>query len=104
MPTPSAPVPKFSYADKMIHGCAYGVLTLLASWFVSQHRSLTTRICLFIGAATVAYGGMMEIAQGVFTQDRTPECADLAANALGVLAALFLIAAFGMSQKTKSFY
>ncbi len=99
LPAPSAPVTDFSAADKIVHGCAYGILTLLASWYVARHRPLTTPVWLLLVAGVIVYGGLVELAQGAFTRERTPEFADFAANAFGVMGAFSLMAAFGRSRK-----
>ncbi len=77
--------------DKFQHASAYAVLTLFAGYAFGRTRRT------FLGAFLLAicYGGIMELAQGYLTANRTADWLDELANLTGsgvtaVLAALFL--------------
>lgn len=78
MPTP--PDPGFAYGDKLGHFFAY---SLLMFWFCYLYRNRHTRMAY--GAGWVLLGVAVEFAQSA-TGYRSFELADMAANALGVLA------------------
>ena len=51
-----------------------------------------------MAAGTVLAGSVaLEIAQGVFTHSRSPQAADIVANAIGVAAGLALAVAVGLA-------
>jgi VanZ family protein len=85
--TPSPPQLDVAGGDKLEHFLAYGVLMF---WFGVLYRSVRARIgwALFC----VALGVALEFAQGA-TGYRSFELADMAANALGVLAGAAVAAA-----------
>lgn len=78
--TPSPPHLDFANSDKLGHFLAYAALMF---WFAMAYRS--TRARLAYGAAWIALGIALELAQAA-TGTRSFELADMAANALGVLA------------------
>ena len=66
--------------DKYVHFLFYFLFTFL--WGVAFGFSKPKKnILIFVGA--VAYGILMEIAQGVFTISRQPDILDVAANTAG---------------------
>lgn len=69
--------------DKLLHFLTY---FLLGFWFVS----LTPRRSLFATGAVMAFGGFVELLQGL-TATRHPEWLDFAANSAGVMLALLLV-------------
>ena len=78
--SPSTPDPGLEYGDKLGHFFAYGVLMF---WFCFLYRSRNTRLAY--GAGWIFLGVAIEFAQGA-TGYRSFELADMAANALGVVA------------------
>ena len=78
--TPSPPDPGFNYGDKLGHLLAYGGLMF---WFCFLYREPKLKIAY--GLLWIAMGIALEFAQGA-TGYRSFELADMAANALGVLA------------------
>jgi VanZ family protein len=78
--SPSLPDPGLAYGDKLGHFAAYA---LLMFWFASLYRGSRVRIAYAL--LWIAMGVALEFAQGA-TSYRSFELADMAANALGVLA------------------
>ena len=73
----------FDNADKVIHATMFGVLSLLLLLaFRKTHRCSYPRAATLAFLLTVAYGASDEIHQ-FFTPNRTPDFADLAADAVG---------------------
>lgn len=80
--------PRLLSWDKLQHACAYAVLTLLAGLFVSE---LTRTRWLGWGLAavgSVAFGALLEWAQGTLTQHRYADWHDIVANSTGALLVL----------------
>ena len=78
--TPSPPDPGFDHGDKIGHFATYAFLMF---WFGYLYRESWPRIAYAL--LWIGMGVGLEFAQGA-TGDRTYEFADMAANALGVLA------------------
>jgi VanZ family protein len=77
---PRLPQVELEHADKLGHFAAYA---LLMFWFCWLYRARNVRLAC--GAGWIAMGVALEFAQGA-TGYRSFELADMAANALGVLA------------------
>ncbi len=89
---PSPPVPHDGLLgwDKFQHAAAYALLTFLgAKAFAFYRKSSGNR---FIPAACLAVtvGGLMEVAQGLFTVTRSAEFTDLLADAVGAVTIVVL--------------
>ena len=69
--------------DKFQHAAAYGVLTLFAGWAFACFPCDVKRCWLRAVLAAVSFGGLLEIAQGLFTKTRAAEFGDLAADFVG---------------------
>lgn len=69
--------------DKFDHAAAYALLTLLGGGMFSLYFRSTARAWLVALIFSVVLGGLMEIAQGLFTVVRTPDWHDLLADAVG---------------------
>jgi VanZ family protein len=78
--TPEPPDPGIGYGDKLGHFVAYA---LLMFWFGLLYRAKSARLAY--GAGWLAMGIAIEFAQSA-TGYRSFELADMAADALGVLA------------------
>lgn len=75
-------------SDKLMHFTAYFVLMI---WFAGLYpRGKHVRV----GAALLALGVALDILQGVATRTRSFELLDIAADAVGILAALLLSVLF----------
>ncbi len=73
--------------DKFQHAAAYGVLTTLACRAYGCF-SCGIKLCwLRAMATTVIFGGLIEVAQGLFTETRAAEFSDLLADLIGALCA-----------------
>lgn len=100
-PAPPAPdVPLFGY-DKLFHAAAYATLTLLAGWAFSGITSLTGRFWLLIASLAIVIGGLLEIAQALFTVTREAEVADFIANCFGAGIALLAARIANIQRKTR---
>ncbi len=83
--------------DKTIHFLFYFVLTLL--WYVALERKYKNRLLKFlIVGASIIYGIIIEILQGVLTQNRQADVYDALANSAGAFLALLVI--FWLNSKT----
>jgi len=80
---PASSLPDVDYSDKLSHAAIYGVL---AVWFCGVYRRpaapLVALVLFLVGAAVE---GMQSL-----TESRSPEIADLAANAAGILIGMAL--------------
>lgn len=72
--------------DKAQHAAAYGLLTWLAGRALELHLTPRTRAWLMAALYALAFGSLMEIAQGAMTQVRFADPQDLLANAIGTVA------------------
>lgn len=82
---PAGPKPSwwFNHADKVIHGVFFGIFSLLILLALRKgHRLPFRRAALIAFAAATLYGSSDEIHQ-MFTPTRTPDWADLLADATG---------------------
>ena len=81
----------FPGADKLFHGFAYFVTTLLlllaAVWRPGRGPGPLARVSWALIIAIVASGLAVEVLQGALTAKREPELGDWLADAAGVLAA-----------------
>lgn len=83
--------------DKTIHFLFYFVLTLL--WYVALKRKYKNRLLKFlIVGVSIIYGIIIEILQGVLTQNRQADVYDALANSAGAFLALLVI--FWLNSKT----
>lgn len=74
--------------DKLGHSGAYALMTLLAGRVFVLFFRTPCRGWLVAAAFAIAFGGLMEIAQGLMTEVRHAEFGDMLANACGVGIAL----------------
>lgn len=82
VPLRETPDPRLS--DKTIHMLAFG---MLGFWFGSL---MVRRAFLWLLLALIAFGGLIEIAQGLMNLGRHPEWFDLLADAIGAALGLAL--------------
>ncbi len=86
--SPRPMIPNESFSDKSGHFLAYFSLALLGSGIATPAGLWRTMLrCLLLGAA-------LEVAQGLLTDHRVADLADLAANAAGIATA-WLVAGWG---------
>jgi len=81
---PTAPIIGY---DKLQHFTGYA---LLSGWAVMLFARMRAQALAVL--AVIAFGIVLEVAQGVLTTDRSGDSADAMANALGALAGLLLSA------------
>jgi VanZ family protein len=83
--------------DKLLHAGAYAVLAALAAWALARGRlrSATGRLLAVAWLVSTAYGAADELHQS-FVPARQADPADLAADAIGALAAAGAIRAWGI--------
>jgi VanZ family protein len=83
------PTVSLTGADKYVHAIFYLIFTLL--WF-NCFKDTLKRALLSVFLAAIAYGILIEIMQGLFTQTRQADIKDVAANSFGaILAALIIL-------------
>jgi VanZ family protein len=88
---PGKDIPSFWWTDllsidKLVHAGVFGVLVLLLSRGLRAHYGgleLRSRRMLLWILACIAYGGALEIMQGVFLTDRYADVLDFLANSAG---------------------
>ncbi|EGV42669.2 teicoplanin resistance protein VanZ [Bizionia argentinensis JUB59] len=88
-----------SFADKVFHFGAYGVLT--GVWFYTfNYRYNMSRIkaLLIISTACIAFGIIIEVLQKELTNTRYFDWYDILANVGGVLLATYLVLFFKKSD------
>jgi VanZ family protein len=81
---PARELPSLGVSDKFEHGFAFFVLAI---WFAGV---LSRRDFIYLALALVAFGGSIEIAQGLMGLGREADIRDLTADALGVGAGILL--------------
>ena len=80
---PTSSLPDVSFSDKLGHAVTYGGLTV---WFCGIYpRRMAPRVAVALFLVGVAVEGVQSL-----TESRSPEMADLAANAAGILIGLAL--------------
>ena len=85
MPSSGLPDVGFPGADKLQHGVGYAAMSAYAAMLFATRRARWTA-----AAGLLAFGIAIELAQGAFTVDRSPELADVFANAAGIAAGLLV--------------
>ncbi len=73
--------------DKLLHACAYALLTLLVALVLLRWPARIKRPWLTAWILTVAYGALLEVLQVSLQTGRFAEWGDLFADALGALIA-----------------
>lgn len=82
---------EIKYFDKIIHFSMYFVLVLsMFSSYSKSFTSITTQTKIAIVLLAAFYGLSLEGVQYYFTTDRSAEVADMIANTVGCVVALFL--------------
>jgi len=76
--------------DKFQHAAAYGVFTVLACRAYGCFSGGRKLCWLRAIGTTVIFGGLIEVAQGLFTESRAAELGDLLADLLGAVGAYAL--------------
>ena len=85
MPSSGLPDVAFPGADKLQHAVGYAAMSGYAVMLFATRRARWTA-----AAGLVAFGIGIELAQGALTADRSPELADVIANAAGIAAGLLV--------------
>lgn len=80
-----------SGADKYVHVTLYFVFTILWSCHLKTRNSIGVISLLKVVIASIIYGTVIEIAQGVFTTTRKADIVDVLANTLGSILAIVVI-------------
>ena len=83
---PARDLPALGISDKVEHAVAYA---LLAFWFASV---MARRDFVYLALALLAFGGGIEIAQGLMGLGREADLLDLAADGVGIVAGVVLAA------------
>lgn len=77
--TGSERMPVIPHLDKLIHASGYALLALLATGLFAPGRSRWLALVWL-----VVFGGLIEIAQGLWAVNRAADPWDLLANSLGI--------------------
>jgi VanZ family protein len=95
--SPTVPLPPGRNWDKVLHAGAFAVLSALVVWAAARGRwrTASTRVLLAAWIVATAYGALDETHQ-FFVPGRQADPADLAADAIGALAAAGAIRAWGI--------
>lgn len=86
-------------ADKYVHASFYILLTAL--WLLYAYRAFAAsraKVRFWVFVLTVFFGLMIEIFQGLFTEDRSPDLFDVCANSTGSAIAILI---FWVADKIK---
>jgi len=102
---------EFNPTDKLLHGVAYFILTLLWLFYyvVKKSEILKYKWRFFnISVLVIVFGMLIEVLQGTLTTYRQPDWADVLANSIGVFIAFILCVVFlnflkGIKQKFNLF-
>lgn len=91
---------KIQGKDKVVHFTFYFVFVLFWNFFFKKDKkSLFTTIIILLFA--IEYGVFMEICQGTFTTNRTPDILDIIANSSGAIAGwLFIVVYYKKKEAT----
>lgn len=90
-------IPKMQHnMDKVGHFCFHFVFTILWFWyfFISNKLQNRNKYLMETMFLSIFYGVFIEICQSIFTTTRTADSRDVAANAVGMLTAIFLLIKF----------
>ncbi|MXN92284.1 hypothetical protein GR160_13725 [Flavobacterium sp. Sd200] len=86
----SVPV-KGENVDKYVHATFYFVFTFFWFGYIKYKRALSlNKQLLYVFTGAVLYGILMEICQGLFTNDRSADLKDVVANTSGSAIAILL--------------
>ena len=87
----------FNPTDKMLHGVAYFILTLLWLFYYLMKKSEIRNYkweFFNISALVIVFGMLIEVLQGALTSYRQPDWADILANSIGVLISFLFCVVF----------
>ena len=87
----SLPKVGISGADKYVHVTLYFVFTILWSCHLKTRNSIGFFSLIKVVIASIIYGSLIEMAQGVFTTTRKADIMDVLANTLGSILAIVVI-------------
>lgn len=82
---------EFSGKDKMVHITFYFIFTITWFRYFKSLQGDSSKIRLLAFFLAVAYGGMIEIVQYLFTSVRSPDFLDALANTAGSALAILVI-------------
>ena len=89
MPLNSPSIPKLDVSDKIIHISAYLLISI--SWLLSfKEKAKTLKVNSLIFISILAYGIIIEVIQGVFTNYRQFDFFDILANLVGIIVAFMI--------------
>ncbi len=96
----SLPKIGISYPDKYVHVTFHFVFTILWSFYLQVKNTNRMSSLVKVVIASVIYGGIIEIAQGLFTTTRQADIVDVLANTIGaILAVVMMLATAKFSNK-----
>ncbi|MDY0280892.1 MAG: VanZ family protein [Salinivirgaceae bacterium] len=78
----------FSNSDKAVHFIMYGILTIFVLSRMQLEEHVSQQVVILVSVSLViVLGGVLEIAQGLFTVSRQASFWDFTANGLGAVVA-----------------
>lgn len=80
---------KIANKDKIVHFIFYFVMAIL--WLNYLVRTSSQNIYTKVLLATVSYGVLMEVCQGVFTTNREADVFDAIVNTIGAMSGIMLM-------------
>ncbi len=91
IPSPDLPKIEFSAADKIVHCLIYFILInlWLLYFFRKKNFQIDFKLMLVLLLSVLLYGIIVEILQGLFTDSRSADIFDVAANFTGSLLGIF---------------
>lgn len=103
--TTAANIPKvewlnFENKDKLVHFTFYFVFTFL--WVLDLYKSkrfTPKKARVFVFIIAVVFGIIIEICQGMFTAERSPDVLDVLANTSGSATAILLLWIFEKNKR-----
>lgn len=85
------PKVKIEDADKVVHFTFHFVFTVLWFLYLDVKKPSQKRLYIKVLLVSICYGGFIEIAQGLFTTNRSADIADVLFNSLGALAGIAVL-------------
>ena len=89
---PDLNLPDFDLKDKILHGGAYAVFSMILAYELYRQRYVFVekKMAVWAIAFPIIYGGLIEILQEKFFPPRSGEWADWLADIIGVLVGFFI--------------
>jgi VanZ family protein len=87
----SLPKIGINHPDKLVHITFHFVFTILWSCYLKEKRPNAQSFFIKVLMASIVFGSVIEIAQGLFTTTRHADILDVFANTLGSVTAIIVM-------------